>query len=247
MVNSKIFGVLNLIERQCARYQGKGFGASSIKQEVNLVRKFINHHPKVAIDIGGNIGEYSAELKKFYPELNLHIFEPAKVNVVKLKERFKKTSSISIVPVGISDVSVKTKLYSDNLGSGLASLSKRKLDHFNINFDLEEEILTIRFEDYWLENFEGQKIDLIKIDIEGYELKALQGFGRSLKFINLIQFEFGGCNIDSGTYFRDFYYFFKENNFSIHRITPLGIQKIDRYSEQDEYFTTTNYLAKNLD
>jgi hypothetical protein len=50
---------------------------------------------------------------------------------------------------------------------------------------------------------------MVKMDIEGHELTALKGFGAALDVARVLQFEFGGCNIDSRTYFQDFWYFLK--------------------------------------
>ena len=50
----------------------------------------------------------------------------------------------------------------------------------------------------------------MKIDVEGHELDVLKGFGELIKKVRLIQFEFGGTNIDSKTYLRDFWEFFFE-------------------------------------
>jgi len=86
---------------------------------------------------------------------------------------------------------------------------------------------------------------MVKLDIEGHELTALEGFGDALTATKALQFEFGGCNIDTRTYFRDFWYFFKERNFDIYRITPLGAEKMTRYKQNDEYFLTTNFIAAN--
>ena len=88
-------------------------------------------------------------------------------------------------------------------------------------------------------------MDIVKIDIEGHELSALNGFGKAIFSTSVIQFEFGGCNIDTKTYFQNFWYFFKEHNFDLFRITPLGIEGIKSYKESDEYFSTTNYIAVN--
>ena len=63
--------------------------------------------------------------------------------------------------------------------------------------------------------------------------------------MRVIQFEFGGSNIDTRTFFQDFWYFFKDRNFSIYRITPNGILPIREYTEHDEFFSTTNYIAVN--
>ena len=134
-------------------------------------------------------------------------------------------------------------------GSGLASLSKRRLDHFNISMDVVETVNTIRFDEFL--SFDDvpeipEIIDYVKMDVEGHELSVLKGFGSFIDKVKLVQFEFGGCNIDTRTYFQDFWYFFKEKNFSLYVITPYeGPQKINEYKESSEFFTTTNYIALN--
>ena len=90
------------------------------------------------------------------------------------------------------------------------------------------------------------KLDFVKLDIEGHELDARNGVGEALKFIAVIQFEFGGCNIDTRTFWQDFWYFFKKNNFDLYRITPFGKIKIKKYREIDEFFSTSNFLAKRI-
>lgn len=62
--------------------------------------------------------------------------------------------------------------------------------------------------------------------------------------IKSVQFEFGGCNIDTRTFLQDFFYFFKQHRMRIHRITPFGyLQPLTAYREIDEQFRTTNFLA----
>jgi len=53
----------------------------------------------------------------------------------------------------------------------------------------------------------------------------------------------GGANIDTRTFFQDFWYFFAKHNYDLFRITPFGVQKIDEYKERDEFFSTTNFIA----
>ena len=85
----------------------------------------------------------------------------------------------------------------------------------------------------------------MNLDVEGHELDVLEGFGKLILKTKLIQFEFGGCNIDTRTYFQDFWYFFLERNFIIYRITPRGFLRIRSYKEKYEFFQTTNYIALN--
>lgn len=74
--------------------------------------------------------------------------------------------------------------------------------------------------------------------MEGYELKALQGASESLwsGIIKAIAFEFGGANIDSGTYFKDFWDLLAvRHNFAFYRILPKRrLSRIYRYNELEE-------------
>ena len=205
----------------------------------------LERKPLLAIDIGGNIGEYTAELRRGNADLEIHVFEPANTNIKRLRERFLLDPLISVIPFALSNSAGDATLYSDVPGSGLGSLTKRHLDHLSINFNSEQTVSTMRFEEYWKTNLASRKLDIVKIDIEGHEFAALEGFGSAIFEVSVLQFEFGGCNIDTRTFFQDFWKFFQDRNFDIFRITPTGMEKIKIYREADECFLTTNYVARN--
>jgi FkbM family methyltransferase len=242
-VPSGVFRFCNLVEQAAALTQGKGYGAASIIREVGLVQSFLKTPPRLAIDVGGNIGDYTAELRRRNPLAEVHTFEPSTINIEKLSSRFANDSLVTLVPAALSDASGSATLFSDTPGSGLGSLSRRRLDHFNISFEANEVIKTTRFEEYWNAVLGNRQLDIVKLDIEGHELTALKGFGDALSATRILQFEFGGCNIDTRTYFQDFWYFFKDHQFDLYRITPLGAQRLSRYRESEESFVTTNYIA----
>jgi len=242
-IPTTFFKILKSIERYAAFGQGKGYATASIHQEVKLLQGFLTLQPKLAVDIGGNVGTYTAELRRRNAKLEIHTFEPSSINIKKLTEKFKNDPLVHLIPVAVSDANGETVLFSDTPGSRLGSLTKRRLDHFNNAFDKRETIKSIRFEDYWLNELNSRELDLVKIDIEGHELSALHGFGEAIKSTNALQFEFGGCNVDTRTYFQDFWYYFKNHNFDLYRVTPFGTEHIRQYSELDEFFSATNYIA----
>ena len=61
--------------------------------------------------------------------------------------------------------------------------------------------------------------------------------------IDFVQFEFGGCNIDSRTYFQDFFRLLNRQ-YQIFRILKDGIWPINRYRGELECFVCSNYLAQ---
>ena len=238
------YQIINRLERYFASMQGKGYLAP-LEKEASLLCKSSGVIPALAIDIGGNIGDYTEALLRLNPNINIHMFEPSVTNIQTLNNKFSDNNRVTIVPMAVSDKTGASILHYNMPGSGLASLSKRKLDHFNIDFELSESISTIRFEDYWINKLGSCEIDIVKIDVEGHEFSVLNSFGDALYKTKSIQFEFGGTCIDTRIYFQDFWYFFFKNNYSIYRITPFGLQKINAYKESDECFYYTNFIAKN--
>lgn len=225
---------------------GKGHGTKSIATEIRGITRLLGDGAiATCVDIGGNVGNYTAELLKRCPQAQIYTFEPSKTNIAKLTDRFAGEARVTLVPYAVSDEVTEATLFSDSPGSGLGSLSPRNLDHLNLPFDVTETIQTLRFEDFWRETMKSAKIDILKMDIEGHELAALTGAGTAISKTRAIQFEFGGCNIDTRTFFRDFWYFFADAGFDLYRITPFGVSHVAKYSERDEVFTTTNFIAIN--
>ncbi len=236
--------IFRVAERRLAWFQGKGYGAKSVVKEIEAASLFLQSTPvKRCIDVGGNIGNYTAELLNQFPQTKIEVFEPSRKNAEALEQRFQSSGRVRIHAKALSNKTGVATLFSNETGSVLGSLTKRKLDHFQIKFDCEEEIQTVRFDDYWKEKLDSCSIDLLKLDVEGHELHALEGIGKAINNISVIQFEFGGCNIDTRTSFQDFWYFFRDHGFRIYRITPIGICPITQYREADEFYSTTNYIA----
>ncbi len=226
--------------------QGKGYGSNSIVSEVRLTKKYVSGG--VIIDVGANKGLYSREILREYADnlMELHIFEPSKYLIDEYLEFSDKR--VHVNNMALSEKSGFAKLFKITGNTGLNSLTKRRLDHFDIEMDSFEEVVTTTLDSY-VEFNNIEKIDLLKLDVEGHELDVLKGATNCLLNgkIACIQFEFGGCNIDTKTYFQDFWYLLvQQYKFNIYRMTPLGLIKIKKYIETDEIFLTTNYLAVKI-
>lgn len=218
----------------------------SVKNEIKSLKKLLKEDVNVVLDIGANYGIYTDELLKYYPDAKYFLFEPLKDYYQYLLNKYKNNPNIKIFNNAVSDKDLSSIIYYDKKGTGAASLTKRNLDHFNIKFDQFEEVKLISLNKIFKDNFNNNsfKINICKIDIEGHELTVLDSIKNNFEKFSLIQFEFGGCNIDSRTYFKDFWYLLK-NNFDIYRIGPSGPILINEYRELDETFVMTNYIAVN--
>lgn len=196
-------------------------------------------------DVGANTGDYTDMLTRHFPNAKIHCFEPAKATFRVLKENIREKDNIILNNFGLSNRKGEQDLYYDQEVSGLASLYQRQLDHINIDFSHHEKIQLDTIDDY-CERSKIESIDFLKMDIEGNELNALKGAAGLLKRggIGAIQIEFGGCNIDSRTFFRDFWNLLHED-YSMYRILKDGLWEITNYTERLECFSYTNYFFVN--
>lgn len=199
------------------------------------------------LDIGGNIGDYSKLLRglceRHALEGTIHIFEPTRGCFETLHRAFSRDERIRLNNVGISDSEGPSEIFYDKEKSGLASLYKRKLDHYGIRMGTSEGISTTTGRKYLADNGLAH-VHLVKLDIEGHELKAMEGFGEYLSadVIDFIQFEYGGANLDSHTTLLDFFSLLGSKGFEVSKVMRRGLE-VRTYKPYMENFYNANYVA----
>jgi len=228
---------------------GSGADVNTSGEEI-LIKKLLELKlPEVVVfDVGANTGEFSEMIiASLDNKLNfqLHLFEPSQFSFKKLTERITPSQKIILNNFALGKKEETAELFYEKEGSGFASLTKRRLEHFDINFNKSERI-QIKTVDSYCTLKDIKNIDLLKIDVEGHELDVLEGSAKMFEknVVRMVSFEFGGCNIDTRTYYQDFFYFFKDQKMDIHRIIPSGkLIPMNDYREIQEQFRTTNFLA----
>lgn len=227
---------LERIERRVQLQLGKGW-EPDLGTEVDLVLSALPQ-PSSVIDCGANVGDWSAELLKRCQPSRLLLVEPDPDNAAKLRQRFP---DLPVVEAALSSEEGTATLFADKPGSGLASLHNRDLSHVGLSMTAGSKVATTTLPKVLTEHQISQ-VALLKIDVEGHELSVLRGAMPVLASIEAIQFEFGGTDIDSRCFFRDFWNLLAAD-FQFYRLSPRGLMLIHSYREQDESFCFSNYLC----
>ena len=205
----------------------------------------------VVLDVGANKGQFVRQVLDAFAQqpVELHAFEPSAQTFQALEAAVGSALGVKLNQIALGRLPGTATLFFDAPGSGLASLTQRRLDHFGICYDLSEEIAVSTLDEY-LQAQRISSVALLKLDVEGHEYEVLQGGLQSLRagMVRRLLFEFGGCNIDSRTYMQDFFYLFRELDMDLFRLTPGGyLQPIALYDEMMERFRTTMFLAVRPD
>ena len=176
-------------------------------------------------DVGANIGELTLIFSRFVAENgNVHAFEASSSAFERLKLvcRAAERRNVVLNHLALSDEkgSIKLHIY-DTALSSFNSQAARPLKNYGLDFQPigVEETPATTVDDYCERN-KIERIDLLKIDVEGAELQVLRGARRMLKSksIACLTFEFGQTTFDMGNSPEQIEVFLKEMKYKIRNI-----------------------------
>jgi FkbM family methyltransferase len=223
-----------------------GFGPSRTHETgelraLELLARAWGHQPLTVFDVGANAGQWAREAAQILQLGAIHCFEPSPRAVAELRRNVRH-SALRVHNFALGDRDGEASLFSDEPGSQLSSLYKRRLDHHGHHFE-EEATVPIKRLDSFCAEAGIRRVDLLKLDTEGGELAVLRGAGRMLTegSIEAIQFEFG-TTPEARILFQDFFLLL-DPKYRILRIISHGLLPITSYREHHEVFLAANYLC----
>ncbi len=199
---------------------------------------------EIVFDVGANIGEWAALALSVNPRLQVHCFEPSAITIKRLQTRGVGTICNNF---GLSSVPGETTLWVFAEGAGTNSVYRRHglEDGWGLTEQKMQETVRMDTLDAYCQRLGIQAIDFMKADVEGHELEVFKGAVGMLSQgkIKHIQFEYGGCNIDSRVLLKDFFDFFEPYGYTFYKILPRELLRIPRYDQRLENFQHQNWMA----
>lgn len=197
-------------------------------------------NPRICIDIGANVGDYSLELLK-KTRAQILAFEPVPTTFERLRENLSSYQNRIVIEnkgVGCAN-GILSINYNPN-ASAHASFSNeiKAIDYISNDFKVDVEVVTL---DNYCASHGMTDIDFIKIDTEGFESEVFQGAAETLKNIQpkFIEIEFNWHQLFKKTtlnYFSD-----QLPNYDVYQLT------FDNWIQRDPKDPLTNiYYFSNF-
>ena len=199
--------------------------------------KSFGFDPKVTLDIGAYVGNWSRMIKSIFPSTRIHAFEaqPAlEPHMVKLKNDYGGTVDYTISLIGsenkknvpffnlvTADGSTGSSIYSEN--------TKYQKTVSNLDMQTVDSILT--------EKRIGETVDLIKIDVQGAEIDVLKGATKALSTAKVVICELSLVEYNKGApLISDVMTFMAERGFVLYDIVEFHKANRDTLIQIDGMF-----------
>jgi FkbM family methyltransferase len=146
---------------------------------------------RTVVDIGANRGQFALCIRRLYPEAQIYSFEPLSRPARSWMRNFgsdpraKLFNKAIAAETGSATMSVSRW----DVSSSLLPFAQAQHDNFPLTEEASREVVTTTTLEACLDEQQLQDPALLKLDVQGYELAALQGCGALLERFRYVYVE----------------------------------------------------------
>lgn len=172
---------------------------------------------KTVYDLGANVGTWSQLAKAVIPDCSIHAFEPIPIYQDKYVMSIKSLSDVILHKVGVGSENKKEKFNFSGHSSSFLEISENLLKMFpNEKKTGEFMVDMVRLDDYVAQKAIPMP-DLMKLDVEGYELEVLKNAIECMKHCRYIILEVSFLERHIGQpLFHDVIHFMGQQNYGVY-------------------------------
>lgn len=135
----------------------------------------------VIFDVGANVGQTAYQLVRYFPRAQIHCFEPVALTFQQLSKQYGTQVTCHRMALGDKYAQMEISTFSN---PELNTFADGRADAV----PLGREVVTVDTVDRFCEAHGIQRIDVLKMDVQGWEMNVLRGAlkmlqGRCVKFI----------------------------------------------------------------
>jgi FkbM family methyltransferase len=198
---------------------------------------------RLALDLGANVGDWTARLLAAQPACTVHAFEASPRTFPHLQRRLGQLPGVQLHAVGLGAAAGMLTFHDYGENSGLSSFVSREASvGLTPERILQVPVTTV---DIVLGEIGNPHVDFVKIDTEGWELPILRGMVKTLqqRRVTAVQFEYGGAWIDAGTTLGVAAHWLGGFGYELYRLRPNAVERVHYHPQEYETFKYANFLA----
>jgi len=221
-------------------FDGRGEWNMTTGGELELLRRLGPCGLRTIFDVGANEGDWTNTASTFHPDATIHAFEPIPATATELRRNVVGLARRVIVnECALGAVAERRRVSLNVPHPTMVSLLSSEFDEAHPGVEIE----VVRGDTY-CETNEIERIDMVKIDTEGFDHLVLEGLGRFVDDgrIDVVQFEYGPWALQTKYLLHDYYKFFDARGYVIGRVHPSGVEFVP-YSLRHEDFQGLNWVA----
>ncbi len=154
-----------------------------------LANSIVSNEVDIMFDIGANVGIFGYFFKKKYPNANIFLFEPDKKLLPIIEKNLSKFIKNTIINSAVSDFNGEIDFfYNPNSSQTNSTEIEALLPFIEKKHIIKNSVPCTTLNTFCKEN-QIYQIDVLKIDIQGGEYRALKSSEETLKFTKEILLE----------------------------------------------------------
>ncbi|HMQ30106.1 MAG TPA: FkbM family methyltransferase [Chloroflexaceae bacterium] len=146
----------------------------------------------VIVEAGAHIGVDTVEMARRWNNGFVHAFEPLPHLYTELQKRTRKLNNVATYPLALGDYDGKARFFvssgASDASSSLLEPKEHLVDHGDVAFKQQIEVIVTTL-DNWAARCDVSRIDLLWLDMQGFELSALKAARRLLPTVRAIHIE----------------------------------------------------------
>ena len=208
------------------------------------IKSIIKKKNPIIFDVGAHEGESIDRFKNLFQNPIIHSFEPQSKIFEKLMNKKKNDKDLVLNNFALGSKEGNQEIF---VNSNTAASSYLNIDNKDKFF---KSLKTIKKEQTRIDTFDNyfnkikvNYIDLVKIDVQGYEEKVLKGALESLDKVQLIEIEIVFVNLyEKHSSFYQIESILKKYNFELYSLSSISLNKEnDQIRNLDALYYNTKF------
>lgn len=239
-----MFRVWKILASLLLGRKNRKWGRNAVRNRFSDMRRIITSESPVIIDAGANRGAMTEHFLKQYESPEILAFEAIPELAEALKTRFSNKPNVRIINCALGEKEKKARFHiTGNLSSSsIYKPTRENIDYHGTALSISR-VIDVKVNK--LSTFIGKfrSIDILKLDVQGYELAVLKGAGSSLKKVKVITAEVEFVPMYIGQpLFAEIDIFLRKNGFSLLNIYEIWTHEDGQIEAGDVVYVNKRYI-----